>query len=283
MTMRRRTVTHGSNLSGAAHNGAEHQIYGAAPTYAQRQALMKQGKRVGYGRFVPQAAYYARSGYGNRGYGGKAPQYGRQASRYGKGSYRAPAPYRNANGYLVAGKTAYGRAPYGKTSARYGKAPARYNGAPQRGGYRQDSYSADQRYYSPNGRYGRPDVYYSGPGKAELAKQLKRIQYREHPELGKGIVIGKFTRTNGGKKKIVDFHEEEIAGVGSQMYKDAVALAKRSGQGASNIDLNRLHYGSINYGADGAAKAIIAEDVPNAKQFDREIDVPTVNEAMKKH
>ena len=52
---------------------------------------------------------------------------------------------------------------------------------------------------------------------------------RYDPVLGKGIVLGKYSRTVGDTKKATDYDQKELAGPDSQMYKDALSLALRSG------------------------------------------------------
>jgi len=44
VVMRRRTVTEGGKLSGAAHDADEDRIYGAAPTYEQKVAAQKRAQ-----------------------------------------------------------------------------------------------------------------------------------------------------------------------------------------------------------------------------------------------
>ena len=48
-------------------------------------------------------------------------------------------------------------------------------------------------------------------------------------------MLGKYSRTVGDTKKLTDYDEKEIAGPDSQMYKDALKLALRSGKGESDI------------------------------------------------
>jgi len=43
--------------------------------------------------------------------------------------------------------------------------------------------------------------------------------------LGKGIVLGKYSRTSGDSKSYTDFDEKNIGGPDSQLYKDAADLA----------------------------------------------------------
>ena len=84
-------------------------------------------------------------------------------------------------------------------------------------------------------------------------------------------MLGKYTRTDGTTKKITDFDTKEIAGPGSQMYKDALDLAMRSGKGETDIY----------YGPDDAAKAIVGEDSPDPTNFQKEINVASPYQVAK--
>ena len=85
-------------------------------------------------------------------------------------------------------------------------------------------------------------------------------------------MLGKYSTTSGGDKRIVDYDEVELAGPDSQMYKDAYDLALRSGKGETDIQF------PINYIPEAEA-AIIPEDVPDRTEFKKTIDVPTPLEA----
>jgi hypothetical protein len=68
-------------------------------------------------------------------------------------------------------------------------------------------------------------------------QSAKDFKTKYDPVLGKGIVLGKYTRTLGDSKKVTDYDEKEIAGPDSQAYKDAYQLALRSGKGETDIFL----------------------------------------------
>lgn len=50
-----------------------------------------------------------------------------------------------------------------------------------------------------------------------------------------GIVLGKYSRTTSDSKTFTDVDEIELGGPDSAMYKDAIDLARRSGQGYSSL------------------------------------------------
>lgn len=102
----------------------------------------------------------------------------------------------------------------------------------------------------------------------------KRLETRYSPVLGKGIVLGKYSRTTGGDKRVVDYDEVELGGPDSEMYKDALDLAYRSGRGETDIRF------PINYIPE-AEDAKIAADTPDRSGFEQPIDVPTPAEAAK--
>jgi len=59
-----------------------------------------------------------------------------------------------------------------------------------------------------------------------------------HRKLGQGIVLGKYSFTDGGKKEVKNYDEYEID-VSDKVYKDALDLAKASGLGYSVIDFSK--------------------------------------------
>jgi len=101
---------------------------------------------------------------------------------------------------------------------------------------------------------------------------------RYDPILGKGVVIGRYSRTSGDTKKATDYDEKEIADKESQLYKDAMDLAQRSGLGETDIPLHAKHHYDIAIIPD-AEKAIIKEDAIDMTEFEKEIVVPTIKEA----
>lgn len=82
--------------------------------------------------------------------------------------------------------------------------------------------------------------------------------------LGKGIVLGKYTKKLGDSKKITDYDTKDIAGPDSQAYQDAYKIAIQSGAGASDIFLP----------PEEMIQAVVAEDVPHAPMLKSEISVP---------
>ena len=48
--------------------------------------------------------------------------------------------------------------------------------------------------------------------------------------MGKGVVLGKYSFTDGGKKEVKNYDEREIT-VTDNQYNDALDLAKESGKG----------------------------------------------------
>ena len=151
---------------------------------------------------------------------------------------------------------------------------------PYNGGYSQKrAYGQYGTVYDkngkPNGSYGNPNTQYHGPGMRYLVGAQKQLQTRYNPVLGQGIVLGKYSTTSGGDKRIVDYDEVELAGPDSQMYKDAYDLALRSGRGETDIQF------PIDYIPEAEA-AKIHEDIPDRTEFNKEIDVPSVEQASNK-
>ena len=75
---------------------------------------------------------------------------------------------------------------------------------------------------------------YTGPGYKNLLKS-GIFQTKWDPKLGKGIILGKYSRTKTTTKKLTDFDEQLISGPDSEMYRDAKQLALNSGLGQSRI------------------------------------------------
>lgn len=67
--------------------------------------------------------------------------------------------------------------------------------------------------------------------------------------LGKGVVLGKYTYTDGATYEVTDFNEEVIAGPDDKAYKEALAIAKNSGNGQTDINFG---YGAPHGGIHGA-------------------------------
>jgi hypothetical protein len=84
--------------------------------------------------------------------------------------------------------------------------------------------------------------------------------------LGKGIVLGKYTKKLGDSKKVTDYDTKDIAGPDSQAYQDAYKIAMQSGHGASDIFL----------APEEMIHAVVAEDTPHAPMLQTEISVPKV-------
>ena len=309
VVMRRRTVTTGGKLSGAAHDAPEHKIR-QKPTYGrayggQYGAYGSYGKagygRAGYGQYGAyrgQYGGYGKAGYGgydsygrrvyggyDRGYGGYGSNYG--YDRYGRRVYggydRGYGDYNRGygRGYGVYGGARYGGQAYRAGYAGYGG--QRYGGyggrspvyGSKQGSYGYRGYQGQYRTKSPYaldgyeskaiGTYGNPYTSYNGPG----LNHLKQAATRWNPKLGRGIVLGKYSKSTGDQKRVTDYDNRVIAGPNSKMYKDALDLAIRSGKGAS----------SVHYGPDDAAKVLIKEDIPDQTEFKKDIVVPDAKEA----
>jgi len=101
---------------------------------------------------------------------------------------------------------------------------------------------------------------------------------RYDPILGKGVVIGRYSRTSGDTKKASDYDEKEIADKDSQLYKDAMDLAQRSGMGETDIPKHANPHYDITVISD-AEKAIIKEDAIDMAEFNKDIIVPNVDQA----
>ena len=82
------------------------------------------------------------------------------------------------------------------------------------------------------GTYGNPNTSYHGPGMQHL--NMQGLEERYHPELGKGVVLGKYSRTISDSKKVVDYDVKRIDQTDA-MYHDAMELAHNSGLGYSAL------------------------------------------------
>ena len=69
---------------------------------------------------------------------------------------------------------------------------------------------------------------YYGPGATNLVHTPSA--FVNHPQLGTGVVLGKYSFTDGGKKEVKNYDEREIT-VTDKQYNDALDLAKESGRG----------------------------------------------------
>ena len=91
-----------------------------------------------------------------------------------------------------------------------------------------------------------------------------------HPTKGKGVVLGKYKLSENKKNEVVDFDEKEIsAEKDSELYKDALELAKKSGLGYSVLDFDTLW--------PDMEDAINREDIPDTSLL-QDIEVPDVPE-----
>ena len=94
--------------------------------------------------------------------------------------------------------------------------------------------------------------------------------------LGKGIVLGKYTKKLGDSKKITDYDKKDIAGPDSQAYQDAYKIAQQSGRGETDIFLP----------PEEMVQAIVAEDAittpilgaPDTPEVEAAVLIPTVSE-----
>ena len=91
-----------------------------------------------------------------------------------------------------------------------------------------------------------------------------------HPTRGKGVVLGKYKLSENKKNEVVDFDEREISvETDSELYKDALELAKKSGLGYSVLDFDTLW--------PDMEDAINREDIPDTSLL-QDIEVPDVPE-----
>ena len=72
--------------------------------------------------------------------------------------------------------------------------------------------------------------------------------------LGKGIVLGKYTKKLGDSKKVSDYDIKDIAGPDSQAYQDAMKIAQQSGRGETDIFLP----------PEEMVAAVVKEDIAHA-------------------
>lgn len=152
--MRRRTITQGGSLSGAAHHAAKDRVNGAGLTYQQRLSLAKKqaARGVGLGGY---GSYY---GSGDYGYDIKGLYHPSIYKPKGKGVYTGNAAYQKyltGKGYQT---TAYGRQQHGHGRSGYNNGYGRTYGGrsaynarqPYRRGYGSAPYGGRQAY----GQYG---------------------------------------------------------------------------------------------------------------------------------
>ena len=115
-----------------------------------------------------------------------------------------------------------------------GYRPYSYNQGSRQAGYgAYGSYNNKKRV----GSYGNPYQVYHGPGLAHLAYQPKDGygSARYHEVLGKGVVIGKYSFTDGKTYEMKDYDEKVIAGPNDLAYKEALEIAKKNGYGTSEL------------------------------------------------
>lgn len=105
----------------------------------------------------------------------------------------------------------------------------------------------NQQYGHPTGQktgtYGNPNTQYYGPGLAASDPGFSDGSIgigseTYDPELGYGVIVGKYSETKGDTKKVTDYHQVEIAVPGSQMYEDAMQMAIRSGKGFTELNFD---------------------------------------------
>ena len=155
--------------------------------------------------------------------------------------------------------------------------PTPYNkGAQQKGYGDYGSYNNKNRL----GSYGNPYQAYHGPGLQHLSKQPYDGfgSARYHEVLGKGIVLGKYTFTDGRTYEVTDFDEKVIAGPDDKAYKQALAIAQMSGKGYSDIkfggyngqDVNAQYVDEDYIGIEDVKEA---EDIPDTYALKQKIDL----------
>lgn len=143
---------------------------------------------------------------------------------------------------------------------------------PYNKGAQQQGYGSHGSYNNKNrvGSYGNPYQSYQGPGIQNLsAKPYDGYgSARYHEVLGKGVVLGKYTYTDGATYEKTDFDEKVIAGPDDKAYKEALAIAKNSGHGETDIDFGYGGYGNYVDIDDVRNK----EDIPDTYALKAKID-----------
>ena len=115
-----------------------------------------------------------------------------------------------------------------------------------------------------------PYNQYAGPGLQQIGSAAENLGTYYHPTKGKGIVLGKYKLSENVKNEITDYDVTEITtDYDSEMYKDALELAKQTGLGYSELNFNQLF--------PDMAYAVNYEDIPNISQM-QEIEVPDTPE-----
>lgn len=192
--LKRRTVVSGGKLTGAAHEPTKNLFFNKNPF----------GSRRNYGGYQGQSKYGV-------GYSG-------QASR---GGYQ--------KGYGANGGRSYG-----------GHGVSGYQGGYRMKGYHPGFSSLGKKV----GTYGTPNVKYYGPGWdpkkrglsngklsdlaylfSDYGPQKGDVVYDD--KLGKGIVLGKYSKETAGDVKLVDY-DRKVIEQGSKAYRDAMAVAVSS-------------------------------------------------------
>jgi len=209
------------------------------------------GSHGGYGKKSYTHSPYA--GFRGIGYGGS---YGsRQGGGAGHGHY-TPSKY---GGYGLHGAIGGGSFGFGKSTfgGYHSLQPYQAFGGM---GYGHGGGSGYERYGTMNkhagdyankalGTFGNPNTKYTGPGLQYLHNPTARFD----PILGKGIVLGKYTRSTGDTKRYTDYDHVEVAGPNSNLFKDALDLIKMNG--AQNVAIDSF---------EDAEEAKIVEDIPEA-------------------
>ena len=154
-------------------------------------------------------------------------------NKYGRG-YNQFGSYANRGAYGDRGGFGYGsHNALGSYASGY-RPPKSYNKGSQQAGYgTHGSYNNKKRL----GSYGNPYKTYHGPGLQHLAKKpydgYGSARYDEI--LGKGIVLGKYTFTDGKTYEKKDYDEVVVAGPGDKAYEEAWNIAKNNRHGQSKI------------------------------------------------
>ena len=270
--MRRRTITTGGKLTGAAHIPSSKETYGGPKAYGGKGSYgavddMKSVSAGGYGGY----GHGGYGGYGHAGrktYGGSHGGYGKRS--YGHQRYTGPVQFKGIGygtashshqptkygGYGLHGAIGGGSFGFGKTnySGYHSVQPFKaFSGLGHgHGGYeRYGSMNKHAGEYGKKavGTFGNPYTKYTGPGLHYLHNPTARFD----PILGKGIVLGKYTRSTGDTKRYTDYDHVEVAGPNSNLYKDALDLIKMNG--TQNVAIDSFK---------DAEDAKIVEDIPEA-------------------
>lgn len=106
-----------------------------------------------------------------------------------------------------------------------------------------------------------PYTQYYGPGIDQIHGVSDYLETVWHPEKGYGVVLGKYKLSENQKNEIIDYDEQEIdIETDSQLYQDALELAKLSGQGYSDLNFSSLYPEMYD--------ALTEEDIPIVEEFE---------------